>query len=968
MDFALQAALSGAAMGAAVLAACVVYGWMLAAAPAAYGWWAGAFVLLAAGKALPLFGSTPLFLEASDFLYGFSAGLIFGGAISVMGGQVPRWLPLVALGVGGGWAELMKAVRPMLELPPLPVLGIGGIALLVCGWAFLHPAALGGRRYRLASSCFAISGVHELVSPLLLHHSTTSTWSFLFSQFMSMLTALALLLVVLRQHQAVAQSEGLRADMLQNRLVDALGSVEDAVAVYDSGNHLLTCNSHYRAFLAPIEDIIQPGRHLADILAAELRTGTVLSEAGRDEWVRGLMAEQMGAEAQGREFQLWNGRWVALNVYRTNDGGHLRVLRDISTRKQAELSLKESVSWLRGIMDTVIDAIITIDDTGTVLSFNPAAERIFGYDSADVVGRNVRMLMPEPFHSEHDSYIERYVESRDPRLIGIGRQSKGRRKDGSVFPLDLAVTEMRQGDMVTFIGVIRDITDRKRVEEALVDSEQRFRDLAESSTDWFWELDANLRFTFVSDRVRQVLGVGVSHFLGRSFDEVGMASEDAATREFQFGLIRGRRPFRGFVFAFSGRDGADGALYVEMSGRPTFDQTGDFTGYRGTATDITQLKRQGQELEAQSTLRQAIIDNMAQGVAVFDGEEVLVALNRQARILLDLPGTEIFPGVANLELVVLHLAVQGEFGPGRVAGKVERRLARLRGFPDQNFLHSRPNGQTLEIRSTAMPGGGLILTMADVTERKKAEDTLREAKDAAERGNRAKATFLANISHELRTPLNAIIGFSELMKHEIFGPLEPGAYRGYVDDIHESGMHLLELINDILDMSKAEAGMTDLQNSSVDVAVLVQSSVRLMSRRAEEGGVRLETNLPATLPHLLGDERRLRQIILNLVSNAVKFTDTGGMVSVVAWTAEDGFHLDVRDTGIGMTAEELVQVMEPFVQADSRLSRKYEGTGLGLPLANALVAAHGGSLSLTSKVGQGTIASVVFPASRILSH
>ncbi|MBC7906268.1 MAG: PAS domain-containing sensor histidine kinase, partial [Rhodospirillaceae bacterium] len=534
----------------------------------------------------------------------------------------------------------------------------------------------------------------------------------------------------------------------------------------------------------------------------------------------------------------------------------------------------------------------------------------------------------------------------------------------------LAVSELRQDDMVTFIGVVRDITDRKRVEDALVESEQRFRDLAESASDWFWELDADLLFTFVSGRVRHVLGVGPSFFIGRSFSELGLelgeVSDGSADWNQQLVAMRAHRPFRGFVFSHKMPSGA--VKYVEMAGRAALDADGVFCGYRGTATDITPIKRHERELAAQSALRQAIIDNMGQGVVVFDGAEGLVALNRQARFMLDLPEGGFLPGQATLEAVLLHLAIQGEFGRGNSLAKAARRLGRLRRIPDQVFEHARPNGWVLEVRSTAMPGGGLILTFTDITDRKKVEDTLRESMEAAERGNRAKATFLANISHELRTPLNAIIGFSELIKHEIFGPMEPQSYRTYVDDIHESGMHLLELINDILDMSKAEAGMTDLVDALVDISAIIRSSVRMMTRRATANGVELIEQLPDDLPYLRADERRVRQIVLNLISNAVKFTDEGGTVTLAAEVVPDGFKITVTDTGIGMTAEELERVMEPFVQADTRLSRKYEGTGLGLPLTKALVVAHGGTISLSSAPDEGTIVVVTFPPARIITN
>ena len=181
-------------------------------------------------------------------------------------------------------------------------------------------------------------------------------------------------------------------------------------------------------------------------------------------------------------------------------------------------------------------------------------------------------------------------------------------------------------------------------------------------------------------------------------------------------------------------------------------------------------------------------------------------------------------------------------------------------------------------------------------------------------------------------------------------------------------MHLLELINDILDMSKAEAGMTDLQETAVNVVDIIHSSVRMMTRRAYNAGLNVECELPERLPMLLADERRIRQIILNLLSNAVKFTDDGGSISVAARIdAQGDFLLQIRDSGIGMSPEDLVRVMEPFVQADTRLSRKYEGSGLGLPLTNALIGAHGGKLIMESVLGRGTSATVIFPKARIIA-
>ncbi|MBC7905999.1 MAG: PAS domain S-box protein, partial [Rhodospirillaceae bacterium] len=481
MDFALQAALLGAVMGSAVLAVSTIYGWTLPASPSAYGWWAAAFVLETASKGVLLGSGSPLLVESSDFLHGLSAYLSLCGVISFMGGRVTPGLLIIGLVASGGWAAVVHQIRVPFGLSELPVFGIGGVPLLLGAWAFLARGRTGV--HRLAALSFAASGFHQLAAPLLHAHPISATWSFIISQFLSMVMAVALLLVVLRRQQTLAESEGQRANVLQSRLVDALGSVQDAVALFDGNDRLITCNTLYREFLSPAADAISPGRSFEDILKAEAELGVVPEAVGReDDWVFDMLADHATTEANGREFQLWDGRWVAISVYRTADGGHLRILRDVTNRKQAEASLREGVNWLRGIMDTVVDGIVTIDDTGMVLSFNPAAERIFGYASDEVVGRNVKMLMPEPYHSEHDSYLSRYGETREAKVVGIGRQVTGRRKDGLTFPLELAVSELRQDDMVTFIGVVRDITDRKRVEDALVESEQRFRDLAESAS------------------------------------------------------------------------------------------------------------------------------------------------------------------------------------------------------------------------------------------------------------------------------------------------------------------------------------------------------------------------------------------------------------------------------------------------------------------------------------------------------
>jgi Amt family ammonium transporter len=256
---------------------------------------------------------------------------------------------------------------------------------------------------------------------------------------------------------------------------------------------------------------------------------------------------------------------------------------------------------------------------------------------------------------------------------------------------------------------------------------------------------------------------------------------------------------------------------------------------------------------------------------------------------------------------------------------------------------------------------------AETSKREQAVRAFQTAKEQAESANAAKSHFLASMSHELRTPLNAVIGFSEVMREETFGPLGNARYQGYVGDIHGSANHLLSLINDLLDLSKIEANKYELHEEELDLGETVEAAVRLVMPLAERKGLTVAAAVEPGLPAVRADERAMRQILLNLLSNACKFTDTGGEVEVQAFREADGrIALTVRDTGIGMTRAQLRQALEPFVQVDSRTRKTDQGTGLGLPLAKSLVELHGGSFVMTSQVGTGTQIAIRLPLARIV--
>ncbi|MBT4503647.1 MAG: PAS domain S-box protein, partial [Gemmatimonadetes bacterium] len=479
--------------------------------------------------------------------------------------------------------------------------------------------------------------------------------------------------------------------------------------------------------------------------------------------------------------------------------------------------LQESEERLRGLIDTVVDGILLIDDKGTVADINPAAERIFGYAAAEVIGQNVRMLMPEPYHSEHDGYIARFLNTGEKRIIGIGREVRGRRKDGAEFPMELAVGELQVGGVRMFNGIVRDITERKRAEEelgklALVAS---WTDNAVVLTDPEGRIEwINEGFTRLTEyELEEVVGRRPGDFLqGPDTNPQTVAyMRDQLAREegFNVELIN---------YTKSGR-----RYWVQMEIQPIRDEEGQLVRFMGIESDITERWLAEETLRNISTLQRAILNSANYTIIATDTEGMILTFNAAAEETLgyrrgEVVGKRTPEFIHDAEEIALRAReLSAELGREVAPGfEVLAAKARLRELDEREWTFVRKDGSRFPVllSVTALRDDqeritGFLGIGSDITERKRAEEAVLRARDEAEDASRAKSQFLANMSHELRTPLNAIIGYSEMLQEEA----EDQGLEGYIIDlerIHGAGKHLLSLINDILDLSKIEAGRMDL--------------------------------------------------------------------------------------------------------------------------------------------------------------
>jgi len=555
------------------------------------------------------------------------------------------------------------------------------------------------------------------------------------------------------------------------------------------------------------------------------------------------------------------------------------------------------------------------------------------------------------------------------------------------------------GNFYGFVGAMVDITERREA-EALV---TQFGRVLDSSLNEIYVFDAaTLRFTQVNHGARRNLGYSMDEL--RTMTPLDL-KPDFTPLTFEAKLRSLREGETDHLLFETTHRRKDGSLYpVEVhlqcsyaAGSPVFI---------AIINDVTDRRLAEENLKG----RNMVLERVATGVPLRDVLRLLVQTTENVRpglicsiLLLDAEGGCLTTGAAPSLPAFYNEAVNGiKIGPAKgscgtaafknelvivediathpywAASKDVALQAGLRACWSQPIRSS--SGAVLgtlanyyrDVRAPSEADLAFMQSTAHLAgiaiERKRIEDESAAARVQSEIDNRTKTEFLANMSHELRSPLNSVLGFAEIMRDELFGPLGSARYRGYADDIIQSANHLLAVINDILDISKIEARKLELDESDIDLAATVEMTARLMRARIEQAEIRLELDVELDLPQVFVDARKIKQILLNLISNAVKFTPAGGKVTIGAGLRHNGeIFITVADTGIGIAPHNIGKALSPFTQIDSSLSRKYEGTGLGLPLSKALAELHGGRLEIQSELGAGTVVTVTLPANRVIT-
>jgi PAS domain S-box-containing protein len=667
---------------------------------------------------------------------------------------------------------------------------------------------------------------------------------------------------------------------------------------------------------------------------------------------------------------------------RDRDGqviGAVLVFRDVTGEYAAQQALRDSTALVQTIFNTVVDGIITLHAQGGIIqTVNPAVEQMFGYAAAELNGQTFGLLIPELDRDQRIGSLEYYRASDEDRAVGLGREVVGRRRDGSTFPLEIAVSEMLLGGQLYFTGILRDITARRQAEEALLQAGALQSAIFNSANFSSIATDAKGVIQIFNLGAERMLGYAAGEVLDRitpadiSDPQELIVRADALSAELGTPITPG---FEALVFKASrGIEDIYELTYIRKDGSrfPAVvsvtalrDEHGAIIGYLLIGTDNTarkeieaEQKQLGQRLRDQQFYTRSLFESNIDALMTTDPAGIITDVNKQMEALTDCTRDELIGAPFRKYFT----------NPDQAAAVIKLVLSEKKVTDYELTVRIRDGKETVvSLNATTFYDRdrvlqGVFAAARDVTERKILDQVLQErtvelenAKSAAENANLAKSDFLSNMSHEIRTPMNAIVGMSHLALKTELTPRQ----RDYIRKIKISSRHLLGIINDILDFSKIEEGRLTIEHTEFELEKVLGNVASLIAEKASAKGLEMIFDVDREVPaNLIGDPLRLGQILINYTNNAITYTEHGEIdiaISLREQTDEDVLlYCTVRDTGSGLTEEQMGRLFQRFSQADASTTREFGGTGLGLAISKRLAELMGGEVGVESEAGKGS--------------